>query len=107
MMTEDARWGRRGWRLLLGLAAVMGLTALFVTGASGATVGWHGEAIVSSTATGDGWEPAIASDPSAPYVYVAWMQYSGSRVSINIKASADGGTTFGTAKPICASCNPR
>ena len=106
-MTKDARWaGRRGWRLLLGLAAVMGLTVLYATGASGATVGWNGETIVSSPATGDGWEPAIAADPSAPYVYVAWMQYSGAKVSINIRASADGGTTFGAAKPICGSCNP-
>ena len=80
--------------------------AVFVTGASGATAGWSGEAIVSSTATGDGWEPAIAADPSAPYVYVAWMQYKGAKVSINIRTSSDGGATFGTAKPICASCNP-
>ncbi len=105
-MTEDARWaGRRGWRLLPGLAAVMGLMALFVTGASGATAGWQGEAIVSSTATGDGWEPAIAADPSAPYVYVAWMQYKGAKVSINIRTSSDGGATFGAAHPICPSCN--
>jgi hypothetical protein len=82
------------------------LTAVLVTGASGATVGWNGESIVSSTATGDGWEPAIAADPSAPYVYVAWMQYKGAKVSINIRTSADGGTTFGAAKPICASCTP-
>ncbi|MDX6551268.1 MAG: hypothetical protein QOJ31_1952, partial [Gaiellales bacterium] len=79
---------------------------MLVTGASGATVGWNGESIVSSTATGDGWEPAIAADPSAPYVYVAWMQYKGAKVSINIRTSADGGTTFGAAKPICASCTP-
>ena len=106
-MTEDARRaGRRARRLLLGLAALTGLMALFVTGASGATVGWSGESIVSSTATGDGWEPAIAADPSAPYVYVAWMQYKGAKVSIYIRTSSDGGATFGTAKPICASCNP-
>jgi hypothetical protein len=106
-MNEDARRaGRRARRLLLGLAGVTGLMALFVTGASGATAGWGGESIVSSTATGDGWEPAIAADPSAPYVYVAWMQYKGAKVSINIRTSSNGGATFGTAKPICASCNP-
>jgi hypothetical protein len=107
IMSEDARRaGRRARRLLLGLAGVTGLMALFVTGASGATAGWGGESIVSSTATGDGWEPAIAADPSAPYVYVAWMQYKGAKVSINIRTSSNGGATFGTAKPICASCNP-
>jgi hypothetical protein len=34
------------------------------------------------------------------------MQYSGAKVSITIRASSDGGTTFGAAKPICAACNP-
>ncbi|MDX6545290.1 MAG: hypothetical protein QOG02_1064 [Gaiellales bacterium] len=107
MMSDVGRVrGRCGWRLLFGLAVCTGLTAVLVTGASGATVGWNGESIVSSTATGDGWEPAIAADPSAPYVYVAWMQYKGAKVSINIRTSADGGTTFGAAKPICASCTP-
>jgi hypothetical protein len=105
-MKQDARAGRRVWRVLLGLSAAVGLTAVLVTGASGATVGWNGEAIVSSPATGDGWEPAIAADPSQPYVYVAWMQYKGAKVSINVRVSADGGTTFGPAKPICATCNP-
>jgi hypothetical protein len=105
-MKQDARAGRRVWRVLLGLSAAVGLTAVLVTGASGATVGWKGEAIVSSPATGDGWEPAIAADPSLPYVYVAWMQYKGAKVSINVRVSADGGTTFGPAKPICATCNP-
>jgi hypothetical protein len=104
-MTENVRQGRgRAWRLLLGLAVCTGLTAVFVTGASAATAGWNGESIVSSPATGDGWEPAIAADPSAPYVYVAWMQYKGAKVSIYIRTSADGGTSFGAAKPICASC---
>jgi len=104
-MTDDARrTGRRTWRLVLGMAAAAGLMAVLVSGASGATTGWNGESIVSLPATGDGWEPAVAADPSAPYVYVAWMQYKGAKVSINIRTSADGGTTFGTAKPICASC---
>jgi hypothetical protein len=104
-MIEDARKGWRAWRLLLGLAVVTGLMAVLTTGASGATVGWNGEAIVSLPATGDGWEPAVAADPSAPYVYVAWMQYKGAKITVNIRISADGGTTFGPAKPICATCN--
>ena len=104
MADDDRQGGWRVWRLLLGLAAATGLMAVLVTGASGATVGWNGESIVSSTATGDGWEPAVAADPSAPYVYVAWMQYKGAKVTINIRTSSDGGTTFGPAKPICATC---
>jgi hypothetical protein len=34
------------------------------------------------------------------------MQYKGAKVSINIRTSSDGGATFRTAKPICATCNP-
>ena len=105
-MTEEARRTRRRlWRTLLCLAIVTGATAMLATGASGATTGWKGEAIVSLPATGDGWEPAVAADPSAPYVYVAWMQYKGAKITINIRTSSDGGTTFGAAKPICAACN--
>jgi hypothetical protein len=82
-------------------------TAATVTGAArvkAATAGWQGEAIISLPATGDGWEPAVAADPAQPYVYSAWMQYSGPGVSIYERTSADGGSTWGPAAPLCASC---
>jgi hypothetical protein len=71
-------------------------TAATVTGAArvkAATAGWQGEAIISLPATGDGWEPAVAADPAQPYVYSAWMQYSGPGVSIYERTSADDGST--------------
>ncbi len=80
------------------LAAVAVLSAP----AWAATAGWAGETLISSSATGDGWEPAIAADPSAPYVYAAWMQYS-NKSTISLRVSSDGGTTWGTAKAIVTS----
>jgi hypothetical protein len=69
-----------------------------------ATIGWQGEALISSPSIGDGWEPAVAADPSSQYVYAAWMQYASNGVSIYYRVSADNGATWGTAKPLCASC---
>jgi hypothetical protein len=77
---------------------------LFAPAARAATAGWGGESIQSVPSTGNGWEPAIAADPSAPYVYLGWMQYSGSKISINVRVSADGGATWGAAKALCTSC---
>ena len=90
------------------------LAALLVAGAgfassqvaqSSPTVGWTGEHVVSVVSSGNGWEPAIAADPSAPYVYAAWMQYTGTKISIKIATSSDGGSTFGAAQTICPSCS--
>src|SRR5262245_49105911 len=86
--------------LVLVLCASWGLA----TETSAATPGWAGEQILSTHATGDGWEPAIAADPYSPYVYAGWMQFSGSRVNIAVSVSADGGATWGAPKPICATC---
>jgi hypothetical protein len=37
--------------------------------------GWAGEQVISPTA--DDWEPAIAADPHAPYVYLLATRYTG------------------------------
>jgi hypothetical protein len=84
-------------------AVALSLAVVTTTGAIGATTGWAGETILSSPASGDGWEPAIAADPSAPYVYAAWMQYIGNKVQIWIRVSADGGATWATAKQLSPS----
>jgi hypothetical protein len=68
-----------------------------------ASPGWLGETKLSNPATGDGWEPAIAADPSAPYVYAGWMQYAGNKIYIAIRVSADGGTTWGAVKKLATS----
>src|SRR5207248_9900554 len=85
-------------------AVALSLGVVTATGALGAPpAGWAGESILSSPATGDGWEPAIAADPSAPYVYAAWMQYVGNKIQIWIRVSADGGATWGAAKQLAPS----
>ena len=67
--------------------------------------GWEGEHIISVVSSGNGWEPAIAADPSAPYVYVGWMQYVGNKTLIRIATSSDGGSTFGQAQSVCPACS--
>ena len=66
--------------------------------------GWGGERIISVVSSGNGWEPAVAADPSAPYVYAGWMQYVGGKTFIRIATSSDGGSTFGPAQTICPAC---
>ena len=77
---------------------------LFASNGLAATPGWDGEHIISVVSSGNGWEPAIAADPSNPYVYAAWMQYVGSKIQIDIATSGDGGSTFGPAQVLCSAC---
>lgn len=70
--------------------------------ASGATSGWAGESIISQPNSGSGaFEPAVAADHSAPYVYSAFMQYPGP--AIMVRVSSNGGTTWGAATALCGS----
>jgi hypothetical protein len=95
---------RVGLTVRAALAVTVIASAVGVAGVRAATAGWQGESIISSPATGDGWEPAVAADPSTPYVYTAWMQYSGPSITISQRTSTDGGSTWGPVKPLCASC---
>jgi hypothetical protein len=63
--------------------------------------GWAGEHIFGN---GNDWEPAVAADPSAPFVYMITTRYSGQGPlpcpvcdipAITLKVSSDGGQTFG------------
>ena len=94
--------GQRAFIPVLVLALCASLR--FAPNTAAATPGWAGEQLISTHATGDGWEPAIAADPYLPYVYAGWMQFSGNKVNIAVRVSADGGATWGTPKPICATC---
>ena len=76
---------------------------LMVSPSAATTTGWAGEVILSSPSIGNGWEPAIAVDPSAPYVYSAWMQYQGNKIYIAVRASSDGGVTWGSSKALASS----
>ena len=68
-----------------------------------ASSGWAGETILSiPNNSAGGWEPAIAADRSAPYVYSAWMQYPGPQ--IDYRVSTNGGSTWGPTAALCAQC---
>ena len=75
-----------------------------------AAPGWAGEQLIHPTA--DDWEPAIAADPAAPFVYVLTTRYTkstdpacGNRCPlpfIALKISTNGGQTFGADRFLCA-----
>jgi hypothetical protein len=69
--------------------------------------GWLGSRVLSPY---DDWEPAVATDPAAPYVYLLTTRYGVAPPGcsnqcpspfIALTASADGGTTFGAQAPLC------
>jgi hypothetical protein len=70
--------------------------------------GWVGEFPMDNQ--WDDWEPAIAADPSAPYVYVLATRYGAPKPCpgncpspwIALEISADGGATWSNPKPLCA-----
>jgi hypothetical protein len=70
--------------------------------------GWTGEQVVDRTA--DDWEPAVATDPNAPYVYIAVTRISPfptdctghcPTTHIVIEVSSNGGDTFGAPQALC------
>jgi hypothetical protein len=72
------------------------------------TPGWAGEQPFEATAPDD-WEPAVAADPSAPWVYVLVTRYGVAKPCngncptpyIALRVSSDGGATFGPTKALC------
>lgn len=78
--------------------------------ARAAPPGWQSEQLWSTTQ--NDWEPAIAVDPSSNYVYQETTRYGGPKAcqqcpdpAIIVRASADGGTTWGPDRFICACRN--
>ena len=72
-----------------------------------AAAGWRGAQPMDLAF--DDWEPAIAADPNAPYVYWMATRYAPKPCSGNcpspwiaLKTSSDGGATWGTSRPLCA-----
>jgi hypothetical protein len=70
--------------------------------------GWVGSQLLSPTT--DDWEPAVATDPAAPYVYLLTTRYGVSPPGctshcpspfITLTSSTDGGNTFGAQVPLC------
>jgi hypothetical protein len=67
--------------------------------------GWAGEEIVNET--GDDWEPAVAADPNAPYVYILHNRYGESACgncpdpSMILHVSKNGGRTWRPERYLC------
>ena len=69
--------------------------------------GWAGERLVNDT--GNDWEPAIAADPNAPFVYILHNRYGGQDACANgcpdpamiLHVSRDGGRTWGPERFLC------
>jgi hypothetical protein len=62
--------------------------------------------------TGDDWEPTVVADPSSNWVYQATTRYGGPKAcqscsdpAIIVRASSDGGATYGPDRYICACKN--
>jgi hypothetical protein len=70
--------------------------------------GWAGEQLVEAAA--DDWEPAIAADPRAPWVYLLTTRYGTTKPCpgncpdpwIALEISSDGGATWTDGVPLCA-----
>src|SRR5262245_12169367 len=71
------------------------------------TPGWAGERIVNET--GNDWEPAIAADPNAPFVYLLHNRYGGPDACAHgcpdpamiLHVSRDGGRTWRPERYLC------
>lgn len=70
------------------------------------TPGWTTERVWNAKM--DDWEPAIAADPSSPYVYALATRYGGPKACptcrsprIVLHVSADGGKTWGPDRFLC------
>jgi BNR repeat-like domain len=68
-----------------------------------AATGWAGEVQIAND---DTWEPYVAADPSAPYVYALYNRYGITcqhcpNPQMEIRISSDGGQTWAPEKPIC------
>jgi hypothetical protein len=69
--------------------------------------GWAGERVADPLV--DDWEPAIAADPSAPFVYLMTTHFGAKPCPgncpvphISLHVSSDGGATWAPQRPLCA-----
>jgi hypothetical protein len=72
-----------------------------------AAVGWAGEQPMDALT--DDWEPAIAADPNAPYVYMLTTRFAPKPCPGNcptpwmaLEISSNGGASWTTGAPLCA-----
>src|SRR5262245_48167761 len=71
------------------------------------TAGWTGAHLLNPAT--DDWEPAVAADPNAPFVYLLTTRYGQPKTCSShcptpypaLTISSDGGHTWGSQTPIC------
>ena len=69
--------------------------------------GWVGSRLLNPRT--DDWEPAVAADPHAPYVYMLTTRFGAGKTCpgrcptpyIALTVSSDGGRTWGPQRPLC------
>jgi hypothetical protein len=69
--------------------------------------GWVGSQLLNAAT--DDWEPAVAADPKAPFVYMLTTRYGQPKTCsshcptpfLALTTSTDGGTTWGAQAPLC------
>ena len=91
-----------------GRAGQNGKRAYLQGAAAPTATGWAGEIPIDTMV--DDWEPAIAADPHAPYVYVLTTRYGTDKPCpgncptpfIALAISSDNGVTWSPTKPLCA-----
>ncbi len=70
--------------------------------------GWTGQRLMNRST--DDWEPAVAADPNAPFVYLVTTRYGEPKPCpgncpiphIALEISRDGGRTWSDGRPLCA-----
>jgi hypothetical protein len=73
---------------------------------SNAAAGWTGEQVMNAKT--DDWEPAVAADPNAPFVYLLTTRYEAKPCPshcptpyLALTRSSDGGKTWSDQAPMC------
>jgi hypothetical protein len=99
----------RGRLLLVAIAAVAALLGAS-SGAARAAGGFATEQVWQAGA--DDWEPTVAADPSSSHVYQVTTRYGGQKACgkglnhcLLLRASSDGGTSWGAARRLPATAN--
>jgi hypothetical protein len=78
-----------------------------VAATTAAAAGWTGSAVLNPAT--DDWEPAVATDPKAPFAYMLTTRYGQPKTCpshcptpyIVLTTSPDGGGTWGAQQPLC------
>jgi hypothetical protein len=92
-----------------GVAAGSGVPHARLANVTQAAASSFGTEQLFGAKSNDDWEPAVAADPAAPYVYILTTRYGGKKAckgcpdpALILRVSNDGGRTFGADRFLCA-----